>query len=258
MQRLANKTAFITGGGSGIGQATSILFAQEGARVIVLDKLAERAQATAEQIGDAALAVEGDVSNSYDIARAVEWGVEQFSAIDILMNNAAVSLGNDILTIDEETWDLNLNVVLKSVFLCSKMIVPHMINQGGGAIVNIASVNGQMGIGEEAYSAAKAGVINLTQNLAVRYGPHNIRANIISPGTVQTPIWQERVEQDPKVFERLADWYPLRRVGQPEDIAEAALFLASDAASWITGAVLNVDGGLTAGSYKMSTDLSAE
>jgi NAD(P)-dependent dehydrogenase (short-subunit alcohol dehydrogenase family) len=133
-----------------------------------------------------------------------------------------------------------------------------MIDQAKGAIVNIASVNGLMGLGEEAYSAAKAGMVNLTQNTAIRYGQYGVRANCIAPGTVETPIWAERVAAHPNVFEELAAWYPLGRVGQPQDIANAALFLASDAASWITGVVLPVDGGLTAGAYRMARDLSPE
>ncbi|MEX1021500.1 MAG: SDR family NAD(P)-dependent oxidoreductase [Litorilinea sp.] len=259
---LENRIALVTGGGSGIGQAICTLFAQAGAQVVVLDRIADRATATAQSInatfGPVALAVEADVTNAYTIARAVELCDAQFGPPDILVNNAGLSAGNDITTIDEETWDLNLNVVLKSVFLCSKAVLPHMLAKGQGSIVNIASINGQMGIGEEPYSAAKAGVINLTQNLAVRYGPNNIRANVICPGTIATPIWQDRLAVDPKVFDRLAAWYPLGRVGQPEDVAEAALFLASDAARWITGSVLNVDGGLLAGSYRMSVDLNAD
>ena len=178
--------------------------------------------------------------------------------MDILVNNAAIAEGDDILAIDEATWDLNLAVVLKSVYLCSRALLPAMLGRGRGAIVNIVSVNGLTGIGEEAYSAAKAGVINLTKNMAVRYGSRGVRVNVICPGTIQTPIWQSRLDKDPQVFDRLAKWYPLGRVGQPDDVAKAALFLASDDAAWITGAVLNVDGGLTAGSYRMSRDLAAE
>ena len=124
-----------------------------------------------------------------------------------------------------------------------------------GAIVNISSVNGLMGLGEEAYGAAKAGMVNLTQNTAIRYGEFNVRANCIAPGTVDTPIWNERKKVNPNVMQDLAAWYPLGRVGQPEDIANAALFLVSDAASWITGVVLPVDGGLTAGLFRMAKDL---
>ena len=155
-----------------------------------------------------------------------------------------------------DTGDTETDIVLKGVFFSAKAVMPGMIEAGRGAIVTVSSVNGQAGIGEEPYSAAKAGVINLTKNLATRYGSKGIRANCIAPGTVQTPIWQARVDRDPNVFDRIAQWYPLGRVGQPEDIANAALFLASDEASWVTGTVLNVDGGLMAGIPHFGTELT--
>jgi NAD(P)-dependent dehydrogenase (short-subunit alcohol dehydrogenase family) len=248
--RLTNRIALVTGGGSGIGQAISLLFAQEGAKVAVADRYLERAESTAERIrsaGGSALALKADVSSQAEVNTMAEQAIAVYGKVDTLVNNAGLSLGSDILTIDEATWDLNINVVLKSVYLCSKAILPSMIANGKGAIINISSVNGLTGIGEEAYSAAKAAIINLTQNMAVRYGRDQVRANVICPGTIQTPIWAERVEKDPDVFGKLAKWYPLGRVGQPEDVARAALFLASDEASWISGATLNVDGGLMAG-----------
>ena len=136
--------------------------------------------------------------------------------------------------------------------------LPGMIKQRRGVIVNIASVNGLAYFGNEAYSAAKAGVINLTQSMAVRYGRYGIRANAIAPGSVRTPIWQQRIDKDPQVLETLKKWYPLGRIGEPDDIAKAALFLASDAASWITGIVLPVDGGLMAGNPEMARELLVE
>jgi NAD(P)-dependent dehydrogenase (short-subunit alcohol dehydrogenase family) len=163
-----------------------------------------------------------------------------------------------VLEIDEATWDRDVAVVLKSVFLCSQAVLPSMIERKRGVIVNISSVNALTALGNEAYSAAKAGMINLTQGIAVRYGAHGIRCNAIAPGTVRTPIWQERIDRDPVVFQRLVKWYPLGRVGEPEDIANATMFLASDEASWITGAVLPVDGGLLAGNYRMTRELLAE
>ena len=261
MSRLANRVAVVTGGGSGIGQAISLLFAQEGAKVVVADRDLGRAEATVGQIaseGGVGLAVQVDVAISAQVNAMAARALEALGQVDILVNNAGLSAGSDILTFDEAIWDLNLNVVLKSVYLCSKALLPNMLTRRQGNIVNISSVNGLMGIGEEAYSAAKAGMINLTKNFAVRYGAQQIRANVICPGTIQTPIWQERVEHDPQVFEKLAKWYPLGRVGQPEDVARAALFLASDEAAWITGAVLHVDGGLTAGTARFAEDLSAE
>jgi len=258
--RLPDTVALVTGGGSGIGRATSLRFAQEGAAVVVADRNLLGAEETVGQItaaGGRALAVEVDVADGVAVARMAAAAGAAFGRVDVLVNNAAISVGHDILTMSEATWDLNLAVVLKSAFLCSKALLPGMIARRRGAIVNIASVNGQTGLGEEAYGAAKAGMINLTQNMAVSYGAHNVRANVICPGSIRTPIWRERLAREPDVFARLAAWYPLGRVGEAEDVANAALFLASEEAAWITGAVLNVDGGLMAGNFRMIRDLGA-
>ena len=256
--KLEDRVGLVTGGGSGIGRAIAERFAGEGAQVVVADRNPAGAQETAARIaaaGGQALAVEADVANAAAVEAMVARAQDAYGRIDVLVNNAGLSAGDDILTFDEATWDLNLNVVLKSVFLCSKAVLPGMLARRRGVIVNIASVNGLTGIGEEAYSAAKAGMVNLTQNMAVKYGRRGVRVNCIAPGTIRTPIWQPRVERDPDVFARLARWYPLGRVGEPEDVASAALFLASDEAAWITGVVLPVDGGLMAGSYRLQADL---
>jgi NAD(P)-dependent dehydrogenase (short-subunit alcohol dehydrogenase family) len=259
--RLQDRVALITGGGSGIGQAIALLFAQEGAKVVVVDRYLERAEATAATIrsnGGDALPLKADVSSGAEVNTMAADALTAYGKVDLLVNNAGIALGTDILTIDETTWDLNIAVVLKSVYLCSKALLPTMLAAKRGAIINISSVNGLTGIGEEAYSAAKAAIINLTQNMAVRYGRQQVRVNVICPGTIQTPIWGERVAKEPDVFDKLAKWYPLGRVGQPEDVARAALFLASDDAAWITGVTLNVDGGLMAGRSSFADDLGAE
>ena len=256
--RLPDTVALVTGGGSGIGRAIVERFAREGARVVVADRNLPGAEETVrliEAVEGEALAVEADVADGAAVAAMVARASDVFGPVDVLVNNAGASVGDDVLTIDEATWDWNLAVVLKSVFLCAKAVLPRMIERRRGAIVNIASVNGLTGLGEEPYSAAKAGMINLTQNLAIKYGRYGVRANVICPGTIRTPIWNARVAQRPTVFEELAPWYPLGRVGEPADIANAALFLASAEAAWITGAVLPVDGGLTAGSYRMARAL---
>ena len=258
---LANTVSLVTGGASGIGRATAELFAREGSRVVIADLSGERAETVAsgiDEAGGTAMAVEADVSTPEGVDHVFARADDVFGAVDILVNNAGASLGNDLRTIEHDVWDRNFAIVLKSAFLCTKAALPGMIEKRNGAIINIASVKGLMGLGEEADSAAKAGMVNLTQNTAVRYGEFNVRANCIAPGTVETPIWSERVAVNPNVFEELAVWYPLGRVGHPDDIANAALFLVSDAASWITGVVLPVDGGLTAGLFRMAKDLSPE
>jgi NAD(P)-dependent dehydrogenase (short-subunit alcohol dehydrogenase family) len=258
---LANTVTVVTGGGSGIGRATAELFAREGATVVVADLYGDRAESVAKGIDDAggtAMAVEADVATPEGVDHIFSRADSVFAPVDILVNNAGASLGNDLRTIEPEIWDRNFDIVLKSAFLCTRAALPGMIARRKGAIVNISSVNGLMGLGEEAYGAAKAGMVNLTQNTAIRYGEFNVRANCIAPGTVDTPIWAERKKVNPNVMEELAAWYPLGRVGQADDIAQAALFLVSDAASWITGVVLPVDGGLTAGLFRMAKDLSPE
>lgn len=256
--RLAGKIGLITGGGSGIGRATALRFATEGARLAIVDLVGERAEGVRREIeaaGGQAIAVQADVSRDAATRRAVEQTVAAWGGLQILVNNAAISRGDDPVTIDESVWDENLAVVLKSQFLMTKYALPALLAAGGGSIINIASVNGLMALGEEAYSAAKAGVINFTQNVAVRYGRRGVRANVICPGTIRTPIWAERVTRDPHVFERLADWYPIGRVGEPEEVANVALFLASDEASLVNGAVIVADGGLTAGLHRMAVEL---
>ena len=227
-------------------------FAAEGAKVAVVDWKGEKADEVAHEIGGDAYSA--DVSNGAQVKAMFA----KIGPVDVLVNNAAIADGDDVLKIDEPTWERDVSVVLKSVFLCSQAVLPSMIQRKRGVIVNITSVNGLSALGNEAYSAAKAGVINLTQGIAVRYGHHGIRCNAIAPGTIRTPIWQERIDRDPVVFQRLVKWYPLGRVGEPEDIANAAMFLASDEASWITGTVLTVDGGLLAGNYKMTRELLTE
>jgi NAD(P)-dependent dehydrogenase (short-subunit alcohol dehydrogenase family) len=256
--RLFDRVAVVTGGGSGIGRAICELFAREGARIVAADRFLDRAEETAARIkgaGGEATGVPVDVADAAAVAAMAERAVATYGRVDVLVNNAGISVGDDILTIDVATWDLNLNVVLKGVVLCSKAVLPGMLERRRGVILNIASVNGLWAVGEEAYSAAKAGMINLTQNMAVKYGDRNVRVNCIAPGSIRTPIWGARVAQDPQIFDKIAKWYPLGRVGEPEDVANAALFLASDEASWITGVTLPVDGGLLAGSYRMSRDL---
>ena len=258
--RLDGEVAFITGSGSGIGQGIARRFAAEGAAVVVADIAGERATATADGImanGGRALGLAVDVTSEEAVGGAISQAAETVGAVTILVNNAGFSLGADVTKMTLEQWNANFAVVTGAAFLCSRAVLPSMVERRHGVILNISSVNGMMGIGEEAYSAAKAGLLNLTQNLAIRYGQYGIRANAISPGSIRTPIWANRLAEDPGVLDELAVWYPLGRVGEVKDVAAAALFLCSPEASWITGVNLPVDGGLTAGSYRFLQDLGA-
>jgi len=251
MTRLQARTALVTGGGSGIGRAISRRFASEGATVVVADMVAERADEVAAEIGGRA--VHADMTVSADVTRMFD----EAGTVDILVNNAGGGHADDLLEIDEGSWDGDVAGNLKSAYLCSRAALPGMIERGSGVILNIASVNGMAFFANEAYSAAKAGMINLTFSMAVRYGRHGIRVVAIAPGTIRSPLWQDRLDKEPQVFERLVRWYPLRRVGEPEDVANAAAFLVSDDAAWISGEVLRVDGGLLAGNAQMARELMA-
>lgn len=256
--QLLNRIAIITGAASGIGRATALRFASEGATVIVADINDSGGMETLQQIeagGGTGLFVHTDVTVASEVEALARQTLNAYGGIDILVNNAMFCNGDDILAIDEELWNQNIRGCLSSTFLCCKAALPQMVAQERGAIVNIASVNALLGLGEEGYSAAKAGIISLTQNIAVRYGAHGIRANAICPGSIQTPSWAPVLDKDPNLFERLAKWYPLGRIGQPEEVAAAVLFLASEEASFITGTTLVVDGGLTAGLKRMGEEL---
>jgi NAD(P)-dependent dehydrogenase (short-subunit alcohol dehydrogenase family) len=254
--RLENKVAIVTGAGRGIGQAIATLFAEEGAKVLVVDWNRETGAATAAAIqgaGHTARFCYADVSQAAEVEAMVRAAVSEWGRLDILVNNAAIQVVARLVETTEEDWDRLQSVNLKGVFLGCKYAIPEMLRAGGGAIVNIASVLGLVGDPElAAYCAAKGGVITLTKAAALTYGPQGIRVNAICPGDVDTPMAQEYFDAaaDPAALRREIDSkYALRRISSPREIAEAALFLASDASSFMTGAALVVDGGLLSKCY---------
>lgn len=249
--RLDGKVALITGAGSGIGRAMSLLFAQEGAQILASDVSGDGARETASMIGDGrAEGMEADVSRSEDVQATVKACLDRFGRIDILCNNAGTGSTQNVVDTPEELWDRVFAVNARGAFLGCKYVVPHMIEAGGGIIVNTASVAGMVGIkNRAAYCASKGAVIALTRAVAVDHVGQNIRCNCICPGTVDSP-WVGRLLDmaDDPVAERsaLTARQPMGRLGTPEEIAKAALYLASDDAAFITGSALVIDGGLTA------------
>jgi 3-oxoacyl-[acyl-carrier protein] reductase len=244
--RLANKVAFITGGGQGIGQASAHRFARDGATVAVADINLANAECVAREItaaGGNAFAVELDVRDGQSVEAAVASAVARAGGIDVLLNNAGITKDARLQKMTEEQFDSVVDVNLKGVWLCTKAVAPLMIERQGGSIINVSSVVAASGnFGQTNYAATKAGVIAMTKTWARELGPHGIRVNAVAPGFVAT----EMVRSVPaKVVEMLEEKTPLRRLGQPDEIANIYAFLASDEASFITGSVIAVDGGLT-------------
>lgn len=258
MNDFADKTILITGAAGGIGRAMARYFGDRGGRIAALDKSPAVEGMVAELAGagiTAASAV-ADIGASAEVEGAFAALRESLGPIDILINNAGYSERRTLQMTTPETWESAIDGNLNGAYFCSRLAIEDMQGSGGGAIVSISSVNGLAALGDPAYSTAKAGLISHTKAVAIEYGRFGIRANVICPGTVRTPIWADRVAEDPNILANLVKWYPLRRVADPIDIAKAAAFLASDDASAITGVVLPVDCGLTAGNIILASELT--
>lgn len=258
MSRLAGKAAIITGGSSGIGEATVRKFVAEGANVLIADIQQDKSEALADELGSNTVALGVDVCSEADVKQMVATAQEAFGRVDVLFNNAGFGgVSGDIETTDMgEPYERTVDAMLKGVIMGMKYAAPVMKAQGGGVILSTASVAGICaGYGPHVYSAVKAAVINLTRSVCTELGPHNIRVNAICPGGTATPIFAGQLalggnmDYAAAVKPLLAMMQPIPRSGEPEDIANTACFLASDEASFITGQALAVDGGLTAGSW---------
>lgn len=248
---LEGKIALVTGAGSGIGRAAALAFAREGAKVVVADIVADGGKETLrliEEGGGKGFFIEGDVSSSTDVQTIVQAAVETYGRLDCAFNNAGIE-GAQAPTAEctEENWDRVLTINLKGAWLCMKHEIPIMLEQGGGAIVNTASVAGLVGFPNiSAYNASKGGVIQLTKTAALEYAKDGIRVNAVCPGVIRTPMIERFFGESPEAEAQFVAMEPVGRMGLPEEIAEAVIWLCSDAASFVTGHAMVVDGGLVA------------
>ena len=248
--RLDGKVCLVTGAGSGIGRATALRFAEESGRVAAADLRGDAARETAREIGGEAVALEVDVTSAASVAAGIERIVADFGRLDVVVNNAGVTIVGPAHELTEDDWDRELATNLKSVYLVSKAAWPSLLERGG-AIVNTASIAGLWAIpNDAAYCASKAGVIMLTKCMALDGAQAGIRVNCVCPGFTETPMIDGYFadQPDPEAARRFATGiHPLGRLGRPVDIADGMVYLASDEASWVTGTALVVDGGLTSG-----------
>lgn len=249
--RLADKVALITGSASGMGKLAAEVFAREGASIVVTDIMEKEGEETARAVRDAggsAVFVPGNVAHDADVQRVVAAAIDAYGRIDVLYNNAGIMPSEDsgVVETAEETWDKVIDVNLKSAFLYCKHAIPHMVQQGKGSIINVASFVAFMGctVPQDAYTASKGGMLSLTKSLAVQYGKNGIRCNAICPGPIETPLLRYLWTSEEARNLRL-NRIPLGRFGEANDIVYMALYLASDESSWTTGAWLMVDGGIS-------------
>ena len=244
--RLKDKTAIITGGGSGIGLATARAFCKEGAKVILFGRRKEKLVAAANELGDSVLFVQGDMTKNDDLDKLINKTLNNFKGIDILVNSAGLFNGAPLHKISDSQWDEMMDINIRSVFQLTRRVLPTMMAQNSGSIVHISSILGLIAVPEvAAYNVSKGALNQFSRSIAVEYGSYGIRSNSICPGLIETDMTADLMK-DASLMQEWSKEYPIGRFGKPEDVASACLFLASDESSFITGTVLPVDGGFTA------------
>ncbi len=254
--QFAGKTIAITGAAGGIGQWLCRFFGEEGATIAAIDR-SDKVLDLAGALGKEGITVRPAVVEITD-APAVEAAFAAFGDIDVLINNAGGAFRGTVASTSPAEWAADVDSNLNGAFTCAHSVLPRMAERRAGNIVNVASVNGLSALGHPAYSAGKAGMIAMTKAIALEYGRYGIRCNVVMPGTVRTPVWDERKAKDPDVLKTLERWYPLGRIVEPHEVARVIAFLASDGASAVTGATIPVDCGLTAGNIVMARELTLE
>jgi NAD(P)-dependent dehydrogenase (short-subunit alcohol dehydrogenase family) len=255
---LENKVVVVTGAGRGIGKQMSKDLAASGAKVALVDLDFEGASKAAAEISGSK-AYKLDISIEADVNRVFAEIKNDLGTVDVLVNNATyLPKQEDLLGTPLVEFDRTMKVVLSGAFLCTTAVLPDMIEKKKGNIINIATVNAKGMYGSDAYSIAKAGVLAFARTLTTRYGKDGIRSNTVIPGTIATEVWSERAERNPQVFDDLKPWYPMGRVGTPQDVSNVVLFLASDESSWMSGTELVIDGGLLAGPAPMFAVIEAQ
>jgi NAD(P)-dependent dehydrogenase (short-subunit alcohol dehydrogenase family) len=244
--RLSGKVAIITGGGSGIGKAIAQAFVREGAKVVIAGRDSKRLEAAAREIGPDCLPVSTDVSNAGSVEKLVSATLDRFKQINVLVNNAAVLLPGTAESLSEEDFDKTFNINVRGLWLLSRAMLPHMRTSGGGSIINIGSVLSMVGARNRvAYAASKGAVMAMTKAMALDHAAENIRVNCIAPGIVETEM-VARFSTDENARKQRVALHPMGRFGQPQEVASAAVFLASDESGWTTGSVVTIDGGYSA------------
>ena len=244
--RLKDKTAIITGGGSGIGLATARAFCKEGAKVILFGRRKEKLISAADELGDSVLIVQGDMTHNDDLDQLINKTLNNFKGIDILVNSAGLFNGAPLHEISDSQWDGMMDINIRSVFQLTRRVLPTMMAKKSGSIVHISSILGLIAVPQvAAYNVSKGALNQFSRSIAVEYGSYGIRSNSICPGLIETDMTADLMK-DASLMQEWSKEYPIGRFGKPEDVASACLFLASDESSFITGTVLPVDGGFTA------------